>query len=310
MDVTRLDLCALPTWERPGKIAEVFDSLPLGGSFTVVTDNEPRGLAFRVEQTRPHEVLFEHRRTGEREWVVRLTRLAVEHDAPSPSGIIRRAAVFSSIGEDARAQIAAQASLHTIRRGQTVVAENTQWPFLGIVFEGVLALTTGNGNGRPRIFLEIFPYELFGELELFDEAPAAGRVVVLSKVARYLRLSHGAVHDASERNPQLLRALGRVNAQRRRDHMQALATQATMPIIARIAHVLLPYSMPERGLSPARPPLPNLTQAQIAAAAGTVKEVAARAIAELEQRGLLKRERGHIRYLDRQGLLDMIKDAG
>jgi hypothetical protein len=68
--------------------------------------------------------------------------------------------------------------------------------------------------------------------------------------------------------------------------------------------------MPERGLSPARAPLPNLTQAQIAAAAGTVKEVAARAIAELEQRELLKRERGHIRYLDRQGLLDMIKDAG
>jgi CRP-like cAMP-binding protein len=101
-----------------------------------------------------------------------------------------------------------------------------------------------------------------------------------------------------------------VNAQRRRDHMQALATQATMPIIARVAHVLVPYAMPERGLSPARAPLPNLTQAQIAAAAGTVKEVAARAIAELEQRELLKRERGHIRYLDRQGLLDMIKDAG
>jgi CRP-like cAMP-binding protein len=156
----------------------------------------------------------------------------------------------------------------------------------------------------------MFPYDLIGELELFDEAPASGRVVALSKVARYLRLPRRVVLDVAQANPQLLLGIGRINAQRRRDHMQALATQATMPIIARIAHVLVPYAMPERGLSPARAPLPNLTQAQIAAAAGTVKEVAARAIAELEQRELLKRERGHIRYLDRQGLLDMIKDAG
>ena len=310
IDVTRLDLRTLPVWERPGKISEIFDRLPLGGSLTVVTDNEPRGLAFRFEQTRPQEVVVDHHRTADREWMIHLTRVAVESDAPSAAGIIKRASVFAGVSEELRLDLGSQASLHTIRRGQTIVTEGTEWPYLGVVFEGVAALTTGNGNGRPRIFLEIFPYEVFGELELFDQAPASGRVVALSKVARYLRIPRRAVLEAGERSAPLLLALGRVNAQRRRDHMQALATQATMPIIARIAHVLVPYAMPERGLSPARLPLPNLTQAQIAAAAGTVKEVAARAIAELEQRELLKRERGHIRYLDRQGLLDMIKDAG
>lgn len=310
MDVTRVDVRTLPVWERPSKVSEVFDRLPLGGSITIVTDNEPRGLAFRIEQTRPHEVIVDHRRTGEREWMVRLTRTAVESDAPSPAGIVKRASVFNSLDEEASALLAANSSLHTLRRGQTIVTENTDWPYLGVVFEGVLALTTGNGGGRPRIFFEIFPYELIGEVELFDEAPAAGRVIALSKVARYLRISRRTVLEVAESHPHMLLALGRINAQRRRDHMQALATQATMPIIARVAHVLVPYAVPERGLSPARAPLPNMTQAQIAAAAGTVKEVAARAIAELEQRELLRRERGHIRYLDRQGLLDMIRDAG
>jgi CRP-like cAMP-binding protein len=310
MDVTRVDVRALPVWERPAKISEVFDRLPLGGSLTIVTDNEPRGLAFRIEQTRPHEVIIDHRRTGEREWTVRLTRASVESNAPSPAGIIKRASVFAGLGEEASASLAANASLHTIRRGQAVITEGTDWAYLGIVFEGVLAVTTGNGTGRPRIFFEIFPYELLGELELFDEAPAAGRVIALSKVVRYLRISRRCVLDIAEAHPHVLIALGRVNSQRRRDQMQALATQATMPIIARVAHVLVPYAVPERGLSPARSPLPNMTQAQIAASAGTVKEVAARAIAELEQRALLKRERGHIRYLDRQGLLDMIRDVG
>ncbi len=263
-----------------------------------------------MEQKWPNEIIVEHRRTGEHEWTVCLTRAAVENDAPSPAGIIKRTTVFSGLAEEASALLASTASLHTIRRGQTIVAEGTDWPYVGVVFEGVLALTTGNGNGRPRIFYEVFPYELIGELELFDEAPAAGRVIALSKVARYMRIPRRTMLEVAERNPQVLVALGRVGAQRRRDHMQALATQTTMPIIARVAHVLVPYAAPERGLSPARAPLPNMTQAQIAAAAGTVKEVAARAIAELEHRELLRRERGHIRYLDRQGLLDMIREAG
>ncbi|HUA08883.1 MAG TPA: helix-turn-helix domain-containing protein [Candidatus Acidoferrales bacterium] len=310
MDANRLDVRALPVWERPSKIKDIFDRLPVGDSIVIVTENEPRGLAFRMEQARPREIILDHRRIGEHEWEIRLTRASVEADAPSPAGILTRAAIFRTLSEEARSALVAESSLHTIRRGQTAVGENTDWPYVGVVFEGVLALTTGNGNGRPRIFNEIFPYELVGELELFDGAPSAGRVIALSKIARYLRIPRRVVLEVGERNPQLMIELGRVCAQRRRDLMQALATQATMPIIARVAHVLVPYAAPERGLSPARAPLPSLTQAQIAAAAGTVKEVAARAIAELEQRELLKRERGHIRFLDRQGLLDMIRAAG
>jgi hypothetical protein len=50
-----------------------------------------------------------------------------------------------------------------------------------------------------------------------------------------------------------------------------------------------------------------MTQSQVAASAGTVKEVAARAIAELERLQALRRERGHIRYLDRTKLLQTME---
>jgi CRP-like cAMP-binding protein len=173
----------------------------------------------------------------------------------------------------------------------------------------VLAFGSGNGHARPRIFLEAFPYEVFGEVAFFDGAPANARISVLSKAARYLRMPRRALVEGGRMDPTLLLSLGRVCAQRSRDVMQALATQGTMPIIARIAQALVPFAPPEQGLAPAIAPLPNMTQSQIAAAAGTVKEVAARAIAELELRGLLKRERGHIRFLDRQKLVDLIKEG-
>jgi CRP-like cAMP-binding protein len=108
-------------------------------------------------------------------------------------------------------------------------------------------------------------------------------------------------------HPQFIMNLARVVAQRKRDALTSLGRQSTMSIIARIAQVLLPFATAERGLSLAIDPLPNLTQSQIAASAGTVKEVAARAIAELERLELLKRERGHVCYLDRQRLADFVR---
>lgn len=307
-DSEPLDLRGMPVWERPARVFDAFDRLPPGETMLFITENEPRGLASRIEQTRKHELILEPHRVGDREWRVSITRAAVEIDAPSPLGILRRCRVFTEASDLARSSLAAHATLHTARRGQVIVPENSDWPYLGIAFEGVFAVASRNGSARQRIFYEVFPYEVFGEVEFFDEAPTVGRTIVLSKAARYLRIPKATVLDAANAAPHIYAGLGRVAAQRARNLAEMLVSQNSMPIIARIAQVLLPYAMPEKGLSAAMPPLPNMTQAQIAAAAGTVKEVAARAIAELESRELLKRERGHVRYLNRQGLIDLVRE--
>ena len=58
-------------------------------------------------------------------------------------------------------------------------------------------------------------------------------------------------------------------------------------------------------MAKAREPLPQLTQAQIGAAAGTVKDVAARTIGLFEKQGALKRDRGHVQWLHRNRLTDL-----
>jgi CRP-like cAMP-binding protein len=136
-----------------------------------------------------------------------------------------------------------------------------------------------------------------------------GRTVALSKVARYASVPFEALHEIAANEPELILSIAAATAQRNRTLASELAAQVSQPIIARVAAALLPYAAPERELHPALPPLPTMTQAQIAAAAGTVKEVAARAIAELERVQALRRERGHIRYLDRSKLLAMIEEA-
>jgi CRP-like cAMP-binding protein/uncharacterized protein (DUF2249 family) len=307
MDSTHVDVRGLPTWERPGIIREALDRLPDGVAITLITENEPRGLASRIVQRQRGELICEPRRIGRQEWHITLRRIPVDGDRLSAVGVLRRAGVFAGLDERAREVLASSAAIFTLRRGQAVVESDTEWPYIGVVCEGVFALASNGDDRRDRIFFEVFPYEVFGEMEAFDEALMFGRVVALSKSARYIRLPRADVLQAAQEFPSVLASLARVTTQRARHVMEALVAQPTMPIVVRIARALLPYSMPERGLSPAAFPLPGMTQAQIAASAGTVKEVAARAISDLEEAGLLQRERGHIRYLDRQRLLELVR---
>jgi CRP-like cAMP-binding protein/uncharacterized protein (DUF2249 family) len=306
MKSTLLDVRGLPVWERPKRVIDVLEALPEDGSLLIVTENEPRGLVTKLSLEQASNVIVENTRIGDREWHVHIKRAEANGEHPTPASVLKHVAEFSGIPNEAIEALALRATTHSARRGQHVALEHSEWPYIGVVFEGALALSSGDGSSRQRIFYEIFPNEIFGESEFFDNAPTLGRYLSLAKTSRYVRIPRDVVHDVAMAHPQLLAAIGAIVVKRKRDLMHALRMQASMPIIERIARVLLPYAMPEEGLAAAAAPLPNMTQAQIAASAGTVKEVAARAIADLETRGMLKRERGHIRYLDRQKLTDLV----
>ena len=193
MNGRRLDLRGVPIGERPAKVYEVLDALPDGEPLTFVTDLEPRGLMSRIELSRKHEIALDPTRVADREWHVRIRRIATEPDAPSPAGILRRSAAFARLDEPTRSRIAGSASMHTVRRGQAIVTENSEWPFLGIVFEGVCAMSSGVGSARHRIYYEIFPYDVFGETEFFDRGLSVGRVLAISKVM-LLRMEQAEGH--------------------------------------------------------------------------------------------------------------------
>jgi uncharacterized protein (DUF2249 family) len=305
-----IDLRNLPAWERPDLIRKALDRLPSGASLTLILENEPRALSARIGQDRPDRFVIESRRVGSRVWHLRLThRTGETAEKNSAFQHISRCPAFASLDASVREEMAVPAVWQTGRRGQALVQENADWPFIGMVTEGIVARANGGGRERERILYEIFPYELFGVAEYFDRGYKMARIAVFSKSAHVLKIPWDVIARIAARYPELTNALGIVMAQRVRLLADALAVQGSLPILGRIARVLLPYAMPERGLVPAANSLSTITQSQIAAAGGTVKEVAARAIAELESRKALRREHGHIRYLDREVLLGLVQDV-
>jgi uncharacterized protein (DUF2249 family) len=305
-----IDLRNLPVWERPDLVGKALDRLPSGASLTLILENEPRALSSRITQDRPDRFVIESRRIASRVWHLRLTHRPGEIVGKDSSfHHLSRCPAFAGLDAGVREEMADASMWHTGRRGQTLVAENADWPFLGMVTDGIVARANGGGRERERILYEIFPYELFGVAEYFDRGLKMARISVFSKSTHILKIPWEVVAQIAARYPELTNALGIVMAQRVRLLADALAVQGSLPILGRIARVLLPYAMPERGLVPSAHSLSTITQSQIAAAGGTVKEVAARAIAELESRKALRREHGHIRYLDREVLLELIQDV-
>ena len=303
-----LDLRNLPVWERAATVLEEAGKLAAGEFFEFLTEVDPRALVARLEQLRPDEFRFEQRNVGVGEWRVTLTRSHIDSDSSSLASALRRSSVFAHLDENARAQIIEAMTEQHARKGQIICAEGSGCTSLGLILEGAMAVFVGAGS-RERLLFHLSPFETFCEAEFFDGGLSIGRTVVLSKTARYATISFVALREVATRHPEFMISIAAASAQRTRALASELAAQVAQPIIARVAAALLPYAAPEKELHPALPPLPTMTQAQIAAAAGTVKEVAARAIAELERVQALRRERGHIRYLDRSKLLSMIEEA-
>lgn len=295
----------MSVWERAALVLERVDRLSASESLTFYTEVDPRALMGRLEQLRPGQLAFESRHVGDAEWHVTATRVAPSEGTSTVSLALDRSSVFSRLPSEMRATLAASMIEHHAKKGDVLCAENTACNTLGVLIEGALAVVAG-GGARERTLFHLFPFDTFGDTEFFDLGLSVGRTIVLSKTARYATVPVPVLRALGEQQPGFLLAMGATVAQRNRTLASALSSQVSQPIIARVASALLPYAVPERGLHPALAPLPTMTQAQVAASAGTVKEVAARAIAELERVQALRRERGHIRYLDRTQLLEMI----
>lgn len=195
------------------------------------------------------------------------------------------------------------------RRRDVIVHQDEPFPYVGYVISGAIAITRlaapsrGDGDVRTLRLYEAFDGSTFAEATPFeDSSTTLGQISVISKRAQYALLSNDALLGISHSDHAFLRRLGQCVVKRSRELGRRLAAQAVDPIACRVASVLLPFASSEPGMNPANPYLLELTQLDIAASAGTVKEVVARTIAELEDAGALRRQGGHIRSLNRDVL--------
>ena len=189
--------------------------------------------------------------------------------------------------------------LRAVSKGHVIYEGGQNWGHLGFVVDGEIAMIAGLGRDKGHLYEQAQRGDFFGVSAVFDGGAEMARTIVISQKATYALVAADVVLDLCRENGPLAIAFAKTLARRIRRTTSLLAEQVSYSAKERIARYLMMYAQ-NTGLAPAADPLPLMTQAQIGAAAGTVKDVAARAIAAFEQAGALKRERGHVRWLNRE----------
>lgn len=295
-----LDLRSTPPSERHGTVLDAFSDLRDHDTIQVIYDFDPRPLRRQFEENFAERFLWLQRRLGSDCWEVSLRKLPPVRNRGSVTEFLNRCPTFAAAADATRAALASAAQSRNMRRKTIIAEQESNWPYLGVVRRGKVFAIVGTPTGREQILFEVLETEVFGNTVLFDGGSTFARYATLSDPAEILLLPKAAVLQAAEADSRFALALAASATPQLRAVVELLHAHVSKKTIARVATALLPYAPIENGLAPVDPiHLPSLRLTQIAAATGSVKEVVARAVAELEEACALKRAGGRIAYIDR-----------
>jgi CRP-like cAMP-binding protein len=211
------------------------------------------------------------------------------------ASFFERCPVFDAVLPATKAALARAAHLRHVERNTTLAMQGETWPFFGLVRAGRIYAIVTSPEGRDQILYDAGPGAAFGEIMLIDGGESLSRFVALGESTEVVLLPRDDILTACAADPALRDAVAMLCAQRARTIAELLCSHLSKPVLARVA-AILHRAWPEEN------ELIAVKLAQVAAAAGTVKEVAARCLAQIEATGAIRRRHGSIFALDHDKL--------
>lgn len=203
---------------------------------------------------------------------------------------LRSLPYLADLTETELAPVAASSRQLSFERGGRVLDEGE--PCLGLYFviSGRVKIFKLSIEGREQILRVMGPGETFNEVPAIDGGPNPASVEAMEPSAIGL-VPRAEFEHALKASPALSWKLLQQFAGRLRVFVELVAELSLMSIEERLARLLLLSSQGSR--EPLR-----VTQQEMAAMAGTTREVAARALRSLEERGAIRRTEGRVEVVD------------
>ena len=224
--------------------------------------------------------------------------------------LLHKVPYFAPLDAVAVRALAGKARARTYRRGETILWEGEPCQGLYLVLRGRVKVFKRSAEGREQVLLIIGPGRSFNDVPVFDGGANPGSVaaldpsiIALLPTAEILRLVEG--------DPKVAMAVIRVLAARMRGFTVAVEDLALRSVTARVAKILMESAGGRATLieTPAESGV-RLTQSQLAAMTGSVREVVQRALKTLEQDGAIKLARARINVLDAAALKKWAEGSG
>jgi CRP-like cAMP-binding protein/uncharacterized protein (DUF2249 family) len=293
-----LDARSLLPASKTEQILDAFDKLTMNAVLEINEETDPRALRNEIQQLRPGRFSWDARNLGSNRWTVRLER--IDENAEGEA-FLQHVPPFSTAKASTLRDLAGQMSERQYKAGETIFDEGEVWPYLGIVKHGKVILTLLSPDGKTHTLGERLTHDTLNDSGTFDQGGATTRAEGLTD-ATVVTLPSEAVLHASRNDSELALGFLMSASQGRRRSIDTIADLAFAHVLQRVAKFLLGYARASVGMTRGLPGVENLSQAQIAAAAGTVRDMAARALLRLKNAGAVELDRGRVRSIDRARL--------
>ena len=187
----------------------------------------------------------------------------------------------------------------TLQRGELVLIEEEPAEVLYLVASGAVKVFKTSAEGKEQILNIVRPGESFNDVSIFDGGPNPASVQAMGPVVLY-GIRRGELEIILRDHPQVALNVTKVLAGQAR-HLGSLVEDLSFRhVIGRVAKILLEHAGDGTGARP------RLTQQDMAAMAGTVREVVGRSLKALEDDGAIRLERHRIVITDKEALKDMV----
>lgn len=219
---------------------------------------------------------------------------------PDRLALLRRVPYFTNVPGDVLRAVAAVAVARRFDRGQVIFLEGEPCAGLFVVGEGEVKIYKLSPQGREQILATLTPGGTFNEVAVLDGGPnpASAAAIVPTQVWVVAR---DDMRRLAQAHPSLAWALIESMARRARHLVEMVEDLSLRSVKARLAKLLLAEAERSRSQG-AIERSQMVTQSEMAARLGTVREMVGRALRELADEGMITLDRQRIVIDDPDGL--------
>lgn len=184
----------------------------------------------------------------------------------------------------------------TAERGKFILLESEPADALYFVVSGVVKVFKTSADGREQILQIVRPGESFNDAPVFDGGPNPASAQAMGPVVLY-GIKNSDMGVILHTHPQVALNVIHVLSQKLRHLVSLVEDLSFKHVTGRLAKILL-----ENAGDGAGPAKPRLTQQEMAAMAGTAREMIGRSLKELEDEKIIRLEHHRIVVTDKEAL--------
>jgi CRP-like cAMP-binding protein len=215
--------------------------------------------------------------------------------------LLRRVPYFASLPDRVLEALAGAAVERRFDRSQVIFLEGDPCGGLHIVGSGEVKIFKVSPQGREQILHRMGPGDTFNDVAVLDGGPNPASAGALTDTTLWV-ITRAEMQRLAQAHPSLAWALIESIARRAR-HLVAMVEDLSLRSVkSRLARLLLSEA-DRAAITDELDRSQMVTQAEMAARLGTVREMIGRALRELSEDGLIEFDRHRIVIKDREGLV-------